>query len=373
MNSRTVVTKLQETEDRINELEADIEETQANLDQAEKDAQDQYAALKVRIRQMYEQGDTSLMEIILQADDISSILNSSAYIAKISEYDNNLLEQLKETVQKIEQYKTDLENQKSEQEQVKAEQEEKKAELDLILEQKHQELESLGLDIESVDGDLCEIASSIDDTEELIAAIEEQERKAAEEAKKREEEAKKQQEQQQNNNSSSNSGSSTGNNSNSGSNSTGSGNSNSGSTGSNSGSTGSSGSGTVTGSFLWPTTSSTVTSGFGGRTSPGGIGSTNHQGIDIGASAGSPIYAADGGTVVQAGWQVARGNYIVVSHGNGLHTLYQHCSALYASVGQTVSKGQTIAAVGSTGYSTGPHLHFEVWVNYVPVNPLNYL
>ena len=191
--------------------------------------------------------------------------------------------------------------------------------------------------------------------------------------RKREEEAKKQQEQQQNNNSSSNSGSSTGNNSNSGSNSTGSGNSNSGSTGSNSGSTGSSGSGTVTGSFLWPTTSSTVTSGFGGRTSPGGIGSTNHQGIDIGASAGSPIYAADGGTVVQAGWQVARGNYIVVSHGNGLHTLYQHCSALYASVGQTVSKGQTIAAVGSTGYSTGPHLHFEVWVNYVPVNPLNYL
>ena len=124
---------------------------------------------------------------------------------------------------------------------------------------------------------------------------------------------------------------------------------------------------------MWPTTSRWVTSGFGGRTSPGGVGSTNHKGIDIGAGAGSPIYAADGGIVASAGWNVARGYYVIVTHSNGMSTLYQHCSALYTSAGKYVSKGQTIAAVGSTGYSTGPHLHFEVWVNGVPVDPMGYL
>ena len=95
--------------------------------------------------------------------------------------------------------------------------------------------------------------------------------------------------------------------------------------------------------------------------------------MDIAAGAGSNIYAADGGTVVTVDYNVARGNYIVVSHGNGMSTLYQHCSAIYASVGQKVSQGDAIAAVGSTGYSTGPHLHFEVWVNGVPVDPSGYI
>lgn len=360
---QTVVSELQEVQKRLDELEVEIAETEANLAQARQDADDQYAALKVRIRQMYEQGDTSLMEIVMQADDISTILNSSEYIAKISEYDEALLSQLNETVAKIEKYEKELEEQKAEEEREKAEKEAKKAELDTILEQKKAELASLGISIDDVSGEIHSHASEIDDTKQLIAAIEAAEKKAAEEAKRRAEEAKKaaeeakkqQQQQQGNGGQTSANKPSTGGQTPSG------------------GSSSSGSAGAVTGNFMWPCGSRTITSGFGGRTSPGGIGSTNHQGIDIGAGAGSAIYAADGGVVAQSGWNVARGNYVVISHGNGLSTLYQHCSAVYVSAGQSVSKGSTIAAVGSTGYSTGPHLHFEVWVNGVPNNPLNYV
>ena len=122
-----------------------------------------------------------------------------------------------------------------------------------------------------------------------------------------------------------------------------------------------------------PCPSAYISSEFGGRSSPGGIGSTNHKGRDYAAASGSPIYAAASGTVTTVGYNSARGNYLVINHGDGLATLYQHCSAIYVAQGQSVSQGENIAAVGSTGASTGPHLHFEVHVNGVPVDPRNYL
>lgn len=127
-----------------------------------------------------------------------------------------------------------------------------------------------------------------------------------------------------------------------------------------------------TGTFRWPT-SGRITSYFGGRSSPGGIGSTNHKGIDIAAPKGTPVYAADGGTVVYAGWMSGYGYLVQINHGNGYVTYYGHNSSLLVSVGQHVYKGQQIARVGSTGNSTGNHCHFEVRYNGVAKNPLNYL
>ncbi len=98
-----------------------------------------------------------------------------------------------------------------------------------------------------------------------------------------------------------------------------------------------------------------------------------HSGLDFGAAYGSPIWAADSGRVIFAGWYGGYGNAVVIDHGNGVATLYGHCSALYIGEGQAVQKGQPIAAVGSTGLSTGPHLHFEVRVNGQTVDPLGYL
>lgn len=103
------------------------------------------------------------------------------------------------------------------------------------------------------------------------------------------------------------------------------------------------------------------------------IRSSRHTGLDISASTGTPIKAAASGTVTFSGRKGSYGNLIVVTHGNGVQTYYGHCSALYASTGQQVSQGQTIAAVGSTGNSTGPHLHLEIRVNGVAYNPQNYL
>ena len=127
-----------------------------------------------------------------------------------------------------------------------------------------------------------------------------------------------------------------------------------------------------TGSFRWPT-SGRITSDFGGRKSPGGIGSTNHKGIDIAVPRGTPIYAADGGTVTYAGWMSGYGYLVEINHGNGYVTRYGHNSSLTVSVGQHVYKGQQVARAGSTGNSTGNHCHFEVRYNGVAKNPLNYL
>ena len=127
-----------------------------------------------------------------------------------------------------------------------------------------------------------------------------------------------------------------------------------------------------TGTFRWPV-SGRITSYFGGRKSPGGIGSTNHKGIDIAAPKGTPVYAADGGTVTYAGWMSGYGYLVQINHGNGYVTYYGHNSSLLVSVGQHVYKGQQIARVGSTGNSTGNHCHFEVRYNGVAKNPLNYL
>jgi murein DD-endopeptidase MepM/ murein hydrolase activator NlpD len=118
--------------------------------------------------------------------------------------------------------------------------------------------------------------------------------------------------------------------------------------------------------FIWPV-NGVVVSGFGMRWG------RMHEGIDIAASSGTPIRAAAAGTVIHSGWLGGYGNLVVVDHGNGLATAYAHASALLVGVGQQVTQGETVALVGSTGNSSGPHLHFEVRVNGVAVDPLLYL
>jgi murein DD-endopeptidase MepM/ murein hydrolase activator NlpD len=120
------------------------------------------------------------------------------------------------------------------------------------------------------------------------------------------------------------------------------------------------------GQLSWPV-SGPVTSGFGSRWG------RMHEGIDIAVGQGTPVHAAAAGTVIYAGWMEGYGNLVVIDHGNGLSTAYGHNSSLASSVGESVSAGQVIAYSGSTGHSTGPHVHFEVRVNGAPVDPLGYL
>jgi murein DD-endopeptidase MepM/ murein hydrolase activator NlpD len=127
-----------------------------------------------------------------------------------------------------------------------------------------------------------------------------------------------------------------------------------------------------TGQMMYPTVGP-ITSPFGWRTHPILGYSKFHSGIDFGADYGSVIYAADRGTVIFAGWYGGYGNAVIIDHGKGITTLYGHASELYVSEGQTVQKGTPIAAVGSSGFSTGPHLHFEVRANGEPTDPSPFL
>ena len=127
-----------------------------------------------------------------------------------------------------------------------------------------------------------------------------------------------------------------------------------------------------TGVYNWPINGQ-ITSGFGHRSSPGGIGSTNHQGLDIAGSMGDPVGASDGGTVVYAGWYGGAGKTVMIQHDDGTVTQYSHLSWWDVHKGDIVGQGQTIGNVGSTGNSTGPHLHFAVMVNDSYVDPTQYL
>ena len=136
--------------------------------------------------------------------------------------------------------------------------------------------------------------------------------------------------------------------------------------------TGSSGSGQGTGSLIYPV-NGPITSPFGWRIHPILGYKKFHTGVDFGVGYGTPIRAADSGTVIYATWMGGYGNVIIVDHGNGLSTLYAHQSSLAVGTGARVTRGQTVGYVGSTGFSTGPHLHFEVRVNGNPVDPMGYL
>ena len=312
---------------------------------------------------MYESGDEGYVQMLLGSGDLKSLLNDQEYISKINEYDHNLLVNLQQIRDQIAAYEAELEEQKELQEAQKEQYELEKASLEKIVAEKEEELIAIGADIDSVSYNISTTQEEIDAENALLQEIIEQERKAAEEAarkkaqeeearKKAEEEAKKQQESNQSNNSSSSGGSyddydddddddyggpsySTG--------------------------------------LIWPVGSTYITSYFGYRNSPTAGATSYHQGIDIGASHGSSIWAAASGTVVTASYNSAMGNYVVISHGNGLSTVYEHCSALYVSAGDYVSQGTTIAAVGSTGISTGAHLHFGVMEGGSYVNPLYYV
>ena len=125
------------------------------------------------------------------------------------------------------------------------------------------------------------------------------------------------------------------------------------------------------GNLVWPSYCTYITSRQGPRIHPVTGEFKNHGGTDIGASYGTAIWAADSGTVVRSsdGWNGGWGNYVMINHGNGMQTLYAHMSSRAVSVGQTVSRGQVIGYVGSTGMSTGAHLHFEMYVNGSKVDP----
>ena len=315
-------------EEEVSALSTELDNLNVSIEEKEKDLEEKQKLLDERLSATYMNSNNTYLEALFSGGLINFISNYDM-IKQIAEYDNNLIDEVKNVKQELENEKVKVEN-------IKAEKEAKITELSTLKSEKEEKVSNLTEEQK-------QLQSQIEEYDNQMKALEEKEKELA--AKEAEEARKKA---QAANNSQSNSSSGSSSNS----------------------------SPVSSGSFMWPVPSSrTISSKYGYRIHPIYGTKKLHAGLDIAAAGGANIVAADSGTVILSsfGYNGGYGNYVIINHGNGLTTRYAHCSNLYVSVGQTVTKGQVIAAVGSTGASTGNHCHFEVRINGVSKQPLDYL
>ncbi len=301
--------EISELDSKIEEYEEDIEKVTAELEEAAIALDKQFETYKTRVRVMYENGSNGYLDILLSAQSVGDFFTKLDIVSQIAEYDSKLTTKMKAEKEAIEAKKEELEILKQGLVDSKDSLEAKKSGLDAKMAQR--------------DAMIKKINSSKESLEKQLKEIE------AEEARVRAQIARM----------------------------------------SSGGSTQYTG-----GAMLWPTPSCRIiTSYYGWRMHPVLHYEKLHTGIDIGAGYNSKIIAAESGKVITATYNTAYGNYVVIDHGGGVCTLYAHQTSIEVSVGQYVNAGDFIGYVGSTGYSTGPHLHFEVIVNGATTDPLGYI
>lgn len=304
---------------QIEDKEADIAQTEQELEEAEATQQEQYENMKKRCQFIYEKGNTYMLEVLLQAASFGDFLNKSFYIQELSMYDQSLLERFRQQTELVKKTKEALEEEKETLAEEKSAVEEEEANVQALIKEKQQQIAATESEIAESASTIEEYQNQLSQQTSTIAALE-----AAVAADKQTLAAQNRK--------------------------------------------------YTGGVFTWPAPSYTyVSSEFGYRIHPIYGTKIFHSGLDLAAPNGSPILAAADGVVVAASYESSMGNYIMINHGDGLYTIYMHASALYVSSGQEVSAGDQIGAVGSTGNSTGPHLHFSVRLNGSYVNPWSYL
>lgn len=315
------------TEALIDKLAGQIKDKEAELVVAEQDLAEKSELFATRIRVMYESGDVSYLDVLLDSGDLGDMLSRLDKVSQIMDYDKKVVADYKAAKEDIVQKKASLEQDKADEvsykgtlqdkyetlEDAKSEQERLMDELNANLEEKKAQEEKMQAEQESINSEIERLS-----------------RLAAEEAKRKAQQG---------------GGSSGG------------------------------GSTPVSGTFTWPLPGygkGSVTSPYGYRIHPITGKRKLHAGTDLGAPKGTQIVAAKSGTVVKSYMSSSYGNYTVIDHGGGVMTAYAHQSKRLVSAGDHVSAGQVIGLVGSTGNSTGNHLHFEVYVNGSTVNPMQY-
>lgn len=306
--------------DLIVSKEAEIETAKVELQAAEDMVSSQYAAMKQRIKFMYERGDTFYFELVMSSESFGEMLNKADYIEQLAAYDRKMLEEYVLTVDYANVCKEELEAEEAVLEEARKAAEEEQANMETLIAEKQAQIEEYESDISEREKAIKEYDEELAAQNEIIEALEAQVAAEKEELK-------------------------------------------------NATTMHYSG-----GAFVWPAPSYTrISSDYGNRMHPTLKINKFHNGLDMAAPGGSPILAAADGKVAAAGYSSSMGNYIMIDHGDKLYTIYMHASALYVSKGDEVSAGQKIAAVGTTGRSTGNHLHFGVRLNGQYVNPYNYL
>lgn len=372
-----LMSSIEELEAEIAEHEEQLAATRELLAQVKAQEAEQYDTMKKRIRYLYENGETGFLDVLFGNGSLTDMLNEMEYRAAITEYDNGLLERYNATKLQVQDAEALLTAQLEELNAFKESREFELAQVEELIQAKAAELEALaasigvdeemlfmywdeivtmGADIEELEKKEAERIAEEErkrkEEEERLRRLEEERkrkeeeerkrreeelRKIAEEAerKRKEEELRKQAADNLKNNQD-------------------------------------------IGNMLWPVPESgRITSDYGYRSAPVKGASTFHQGIDIGVGnltrEKRKVVAALAGTVIETGYSKSGGNYIYIDHGNGVMTKYLHAYKIYVKAGQKVERGEEIMEAGNTGYSSGPHLHFGVWVNGVSVDPLLYI
>lgn len=311
--------KIDAAQTEINRIQKDIDDASERIAQkeeelaaAEQKAENQYDTMKIRLRTMYEDNSSSYISLLFSGENLTDVFSYIELIKQLLNYDNNMYDNLLATKESIENAKKDIETEKA------------------TYQSNQNDMLSKRNELQSLKADLNNTISKLENDIEAY--------KKAYEAFEREEAALKAEIAAALRSSSSGGASYSG------------------------------------GKLAWPTPGYTyVTSPYGYRMHPTLKVYKLHTGLDTGAPMNATVVAAEDGQVVTAKYNNAYGNYIVINHGGGLSTLYAHNTTLLVSAGQQVTRGQAIAKVGSTGFSTGPHCHFEVLVNGVCTDPMAYL
>lgn len=318
----SISSQIGETDKKIADTQSELEKAQAHLSKRE-------VVLSRRIRDIYMNGQLNYLDVIIGAKDFNDFATRVELLRRVVDSDLELISSIREERDKIDEAKKILEEERQRLATLQTEAEAKKTEIEQHKAEQQAILRKAETDKATAEEAYAELEASSNQIAQML-----REREAARQAAQAA-----------------------------------------------AASGGSSGGGdddssyqpvSGSGQMIWPV-NGVITSPFGYRTHPIFGRQIFHSGIDIGVDEGTPVHAADGGVVVEAGWISGYGYCVIIDHGNGTSSLYGHNSSLAVSSGQAVSQGQVIAYAGSTGNSTGPHVHFEVRVGGEPVDPSAYL
>lgn len=321
-NLELILGRIAELEALITTKEAEILQAEIDLENALKQESLQYEMLKAHIQMMYEQGDMFVYDVIISGKGLSDVLTKMEYVNQFVEYDKQVWDDYILDRELVEYCKLTLDAEKVVLDEAKAGVESEKSAMEELIAEKEAQIVAYDNDIKNKEQAIKDYEEYIQEQEEVIAALE----KAVEEERKQLIAQ----------------------------------------------------SGAVLtydgGAFVFPVKKYTrVSSEFGWRIHPTLGVNKFHNGVDLASPSGTDIYAAYDGVVVAATYSGTMGNYVMINHGSGLYTIYMHASKLYVKKDDIVLRGNTIAAVGSTGRSTGPHLHFGVRKDGTYVSPWNYI
>lgn len=346
-SKKNVLIYIEKLDKELDNLEKDMEDISENIDRESKEYEEQlkrlreidreqrsqYDTMKTRIKYMYENGNREYLELLLSSDSFSELMNRTEYISKITQYDNRLFDTYCELKEEALIKRENVNGRLEKLNELKKTKEFEQAALNKLRKDKEKELAAYKEQIGKTKEELEKYNEEIRQQEKLLEQLLEQERKRIEEEQKRLEKERKEK--------------------------------------------GEEGEGENEGGselFSWPLgEKGVITGNFGYRAIPIAGASSYHNGLDIGVVQGTPILAAASGTVVVSRYSSTAGNFVMIYHGGSTYSVYMHASELAVKEGEIVYQGQVIAFVGSTGLSTGPHLHFGINVDNEYVDPLGYV